>query len=117
MTHNDKSTRYFSERQERDIATKFGGYLSSNSGASDFSAGDVVLEHFLIECKTCMKEQTSFTIKKEWIEKVHKESFSKDKFDGIVAFNFGPEKENYFIINENLMHFLIEKTKQELENL
>lgn len=116
MTHNKDATRYFSGKQEKYIAEKFGGYLSSNSGASDFSAGDVVLENYLVECKTCMKDQKSFTIQKEWLEKIKKEAFFKNKDSGIVAFNFGPEsKENYFIIDENLMHYLIEKTK--LDNM
>ena len=113
MTHNDKSTRYYSSKQEKYIADTFGGYQSSNSGAADFSAGDVVLEHYLVECKTCLKEQKSFTIQKDWIDKIKKEAFSKGKFNGIVAFNFGPGENNYFIINEEIMHFLIEKTKQE----
>lgn len=117
MTHNDNATRYYSERQEKYIADKFGGYKSTNSGASDFSAGDVILEHYLIECKTCLKEQKSFTIQKEWIDKIHKESFAKGKLDGIVAFNFGNNNENYFIINENLMHFLIEKTKLDFKEI
>lgn len=115
MTHNKDATRYFSGKQEKDIANKFNGYLSSNSGASDFSAGDVVLEHYLVECKTCMKEQKSFTIQKDWLEKIRKEAFFKGKENGIVAFNFGPEsKENYFIIDEELMHYLVEKTKLDL---
>lgn len=114
MTHNDKSTRYYSERQEKYIADKFGGYKSSNSGASDFSFGDVVLDNFLIECKTCLKNQSSFTIQKEWIEKIKKESFASGKYDGIVAFNFGPNEKNYFIINEELLLLLLEKVKHEL---
>lgn len=113
MTDNKDATRYYSARQEKYIADKFGGYMSLNSGASDFSAGDVVLEHYLVECKTCLKEQKAFSIQKEWLEKIRKEAFSKGKQDGVVAFNFGPDTKNYFIINENLMHFLIEKTKQE----
>lgn len=115
MTNNKNSTRYYSSKQEKEVAKKLDGFTTVNSGASNFSAGDVTTEHYLIECKTSMKEVSSFSIKKEWLEKIRQESFFKRKLAGIVAFNFGPKTKNYYVIDENLMQFLLEKTKQDFQ--
>ena len=94
------NTRKFSSRQEKSIAKKFGGKQVSNSGATSFDKGDVVLQDFLVEAKTCVTEKDSFAIKKEWLEKINKERFSKRKRFCALAFQFGPKQENYFILDE-----------------
>ena len=115
LPKNKEATRYFSSIQERYIANNFNGILSSNSGAATFSAGDVLNKDasLLIECKTCMTEKKSFSIKKEWIKKNREEAFTQRVFNGCIAFNFGPEQENFFVIDEKLMKFLIEKLEEE----
>ena len=106
MTKNKKATRYFSGKQERNIAKALNGKLVSNSGASDFVAGDVTTDLFLIEAKTCVENKKSFSIKKEWLEKNEEEKFEMGKSYSALAFNFGPDSENYYVINEKLFKLL-----------
>lgn len=98
-----KPTRYYSHKQEKQIAKTVGGKLQANSGATLFSAGDVKTDDWLFEAKTCMKEQESFSIKKEWLEKLRQESFAMNKEYNAVVFNFGPDTANYYILNEKTM--------------
>lgn len=64
---NKNSTRYYSTMQEDYVAKTLKGKLVPNSGAGKFSGGDIVNKEasILVECKTCMKEKDSFSIKKE----------------------------------------------------
>jgi len=113
---NKDSTRYASSIQENRIAKKFGGVVSVNSGASKFSSGDVILKDvgMLIECKTSMKDVKSFSIKKDWIEKSSSELFASRCNNSVIAFNFNfDDNRDYYIINDKLMNFLIEKLREE----
>ena len=58
-------------------------------GATLFSKGDIKTEEWLFEAKTCMKEQESFSIKKEWLDKLKNESFAMRKEFFALVFNFG----------------------------
>jgi hypothetical protein len=103
LTENENSTKYWSSRQEAYIAKKFGGYQSVNSGAGKFAGGDVVLPHVkcLVECKTAVTEKSSFSIKKEWLDKIRSECFAKHQDNYVLAFNYGAaESPNYFILDE-----------------
>lgn len=115
-TKNTNSTRYYSNIQEEKVAKTLNAYRQSNSGASKFVAGDVWNEKasLLVECKTCMTDKNSFSIKKEWIVKNRDEAKSKRLSNSCLAFNFGPnEKENFFVIDEKLMRFLVEKLEED----
>lgn len=116
MTKNKESTRYYSTIQENRVAALVEGQRSANSGASLFSKGDVVCQRasLLIECKTQMADKDSFSIKKDWITKNKKEMFEQRLSYGALAFNFGPNQENYFVINEDLFVFLCDKLEEEL---
>lgn len=113
MNKNTNSTRYFSDMHEKSVCKAIGAQQQSNSGAGHFKKGDVVTSSFLIECKTCMKEKDSVSIKREWIEKNKNESFSIRKPNQAICFNFEPEGKNYYVINERLMRYLVEKIEQE----
>lgn len=115
MTRNKNSTRYYSGKQERKIAKQLNGKLTSNSGAARFSAGDVNTELFLIEDKTCMTDKQSFSIKEEWIDKNKEEAFAMNKPYSAIAFNFGPNSENYYVIDERLFKTLNDYLKGEKE--
>ena len=108
-----KPTRSYSKKQEDQVAKKFNGNRTLNSGATPFQKGDVTLEKFLIECKTKMTPSESISIKKEWIEKNKEESFSLRLSNQTICFNFGPQQPNYYVINEKLMKFLVEKLEEE----
>lgn len=99
---NKHSTRYYSSKQEKQIAKSTGSRLQPNSGATLFKKGDVANSDWLFEAKTCMKEQESFSIKKDWLDKLKQESFAMNKEFYALVFNFGINQENYFILNEKI---------------
>lgn len=115
MVKNKNSTRYYSSTQEEYISKLLGGHKTPNSGAGLFSKGDIRVEEAstLCECKTCMTEKESFSIKKEWLEKNKIEAKLTHFSNSILAFNFGPNTDNYFVIDEKLMKYLIDKLKED----
>ena len=115
MPKNTNSTRYYSTNQENDICLKLNATRQPNSGAGKFRKGDVINydASLLIEAKTVTSDKDSFSIKKDWIIKNKEEAFTQRVFDGCIAFNFGPNQPNYFVIDEKLMRFLVEKLEEE----
>lgn len=113
---NKESTRYFSSEQENYIAKLLGGKRSPNSGAGDFIKGDIRIPEAstTIECKTLMKNQDSISFKKAWVDKSIEESRMNRSLNTIVAFNFGPDSKNFFVIDEKLATYLINKLKEDL---
>jgi hypothetical protein len=107
MTNNKNSTRYYSDRHEKRTADALNAKTQISSGSSGFYKGDVVSENCLIECKTALTEKKSFSIKKEWLEKIEDQCFEMRKKYPILAFDFG-DGDNYYIINEKLMKKFIE---------
>lgn len=118
MTKNKESTRYYSSKQEQSVAKALGGIPNSSSGSAHFRKGDVVIKRssLLAECKTLMEDKNSFSIKKEWIDKNKEETFAMRLDNSCIAFNFGPDQPNYYVINEKLMKFLVEKLEEEYDN-
>lgn len=116
MTTNKESTRYYSDLQEKAICNLLGGIQVSNSGAGKFKKGDVIVKDasLLIEAKTTMSSKESISIRKDWIVKNREEAFSNRLDNSCVAINFGPGEPNYFVIDESMMHFLVEKIIEEL---
>ena len=88
-TKNKESTRYYNNLQEERVAKLLNAYRQSNSGASTFAAGDVYNKNasILIECKTCMTNKDSFSIKKEWLIKNKEEAKSKRLSNNCLAFS------------------------------
>lgn len=107
-----KPTRYFSNRQEKAVAKSVGGTQSKNSGATFNEKSDVSIEGlFNLECKTKTSPSQQITIHKEWIEKNEREALFNGRPYSAVVFNFGPDEENHYIIDENLFVELIEYLK------
>lgn len=95
------ATRDYSNKQERYIARITGGKIQPNSGGTKFGGGDVHTEKFFIEAKTPTKEQTSFTIKKDWIIKMREQAFEQGKEEAVLAFRFSPDdKTDMYVLNE-----------------
>ena len=115
MTKNKESTRYYSNNHEESICKALGGHRQPNSGASKFNKGDIVVDsaNMLVEAKTTMSEKESFSVKKEWFIKNKNEAFTIRRSNQAICFNFGPNQENYYVINERLMKFLVEKLGEE----
>ena len=108
----EKSTRYVSTRQEKTIAKVLGARRVANSGATKFDKGDVVLDNkWLIEAKTCMQPKKSFSIKKEWLNKLREEKFACGKEYSTLCFDFGDGGNRYYIVDENTIKTLIELSK------
>lgn len=97
----------YSASQENDIARLLGGKVQSNSGGTRFGGGDVHTEQFFIEAKTPTKEQTSFSIKRAWIDKMREQAFEQGKYHCALAFRFAPDGNDYFVINSRLMAELV----------
>lgn len=107
-TDKIKPTRHYSKIQEDNVASKFSGHRTLNSGATPFQKGDVNTNKILIECKTKVKSSESMTIHKEWLEKNEKEALFMGKPYSVLAFNFGPNEKNYYIIDEYMFNILKE---------
>lgn len=110
-----KSTRYYSARQEQDMAKKLGFSVQPNSGATRYAKGDIksLDKNWLLEAKTCTTNKKTFAIAKEWLEKVRRESIGEGRYYTALAFNFGPKEPNYYIIDENLFGQLVEYLKED----
>ena len=119
MNKNEESTRFFSDKQEKSVCNLLGAVQVSNSGAGRFTKGDVIKKEasLLCECKTVMQPKNSVSIKKDWIIKNKEEAFSNRLDNSCIAFNFEPDGENYFVINERLMRFLAEKLGEDYEKI
>lgn len=116
INKNKDSTRYYSNKQEEYVSKLLSCYRQSNSGAGNFNKGDLINKDasLLVECKTNKTNKDSFSIKKGWLDKNKEETFSQGLDNHCLAFNFNNEgKENYFIINEKLMQFLVQKLEED----
>ena len=102
------ATRDYSNKQEKHIAKVTGGRVQSNSGGTKFGGGDVHTDKFFIEAKTPTKEQTSFTIKKDWIIKMREQAFEQGKQETALAFRFNPDIDNdlYVISQRQFIEYL-----------
>lgn len=108
-----KSTRYFSNKQEKQVVKAIGGKQVANSGATSFAKGDIKTKTFLIEAKTVTKAKDSFSIKKTWLIKNKEEAFAMNRPYSALAFNFGPEEPNYYIIDEKLFKELVRMMEEQ----
>lgn len=108
----NRPTRFYSNKQETQVAKTLEGKKTPNSGATSFVKGDVTTRQFLIECKTSMTNKQSMSIAKKWIDKLEEEAFAMGKRYSALVFDFGDGQQHY-IINEKLFKVL----KQYLENL
>lgn len=106
-----KSTREVSTAQEKQIAKSIGAKRTSNSGAGKFDKGDLVVDRWLIEAKTCMQPKNSFSIKKQWLTKLKEEQYATNKLYSSLCFDFGDNKDRYYIIDENMFKQLIDLLK------
>ena len=102
------TTRDYSDKQEKHIAKVTGGKVQSNSGGTKFGGGDVHTDKFFIEAKTPTKEQTSFTIKEEWINKMIEQAYEQGKEESVLAFRFDPDKDNdlYVLSQRQFLEYL-----------
>ena len=113
---NNKSTRFYSDEQEKRIAKRLGGQVQCNSGGTRFGGGDIHTPLFLIEAKTGTEPKLSFSVKKQWLEKAKLQAFEQGKLFSALAISFD-NQHDYFIIDEDTfkyVHNLIIQNKEEL---
>lgn len=103
-----KPTRYYSKKQETAIANATSGSRTPNSGATAWSKGDVLTDKFLLEAKTKTSHSETITIRKDWFTKNTEEAVFMGKPYSAIVFNFGPDEENHYIIDESLFQELLE---------
>ena len=95
------TTRDYSDKQEKHIAKVTGGRVQSNSGGTKFGGGDVHTDKFLIEAKTSMSVKQSFSIKKDWLNKLQEQTFEQGKECGVLAFRFNPNSLlDWYVLDE-----------------
>lgn len=70
--------------------------------------GDLYTNNILIEAKTAMQPKSSFSIKKDWLIKLKEEQYAMNKMYSTLCFDFGDEKERYYIIDENTFNYIKE---------
>lgn len=106
-------TRHYSDKQEKAVAKAVNGRQTSNSGATMFGGkSDVSIDNlFSLECKTKTTHSNSISIKKEWFEKLQKEALFDGHAYNALAFNFGPDERNYYVIDEYLFTELVNYLK------
>lgn len=111
-----KPTRFYSNKQEKKVAKVVNGKQTANSGATAFSKGDVYTKDWLIECKTTTAtEKASFSIKKEWLEKNREEAFAMHKAYSALAFRFGENEADYYVIDEKTFKYFLELLAEQEE--
>ena len=102
------TTRDYSDKQEKHIAKVTGGKVQSNSGGTKFGGGDVHTNKFFIEAKTPAIERKSFTIMKDWLEKMKEQAFEQGKEEAVLAFRFDPDIDNdlYVLSQKEFLEYL-----------
>lgn len=113
MRPRNFSTRYYSDRQEKQIAKAVGGKQTANSGATAFNKGDVNTESWLLEAKTVTKPQETFTVRRGWIDKNREEAFQMGKHYSAVVIQFEPDGENFYLIDEHMFTELLRYQREE----
>ena len=115
MNKNKESTRYFSDAQEKAVCKVLGAKQQPNSGAGHWRKGDCVIHDasLLLECKTSTSEKSSYSIKRETLEKTKEEAHSNRLLSSCLCFDFGPSTDRYYVIDEKMMKFLVEKLKED----
>lgn len=109
-----KTTRQVSSAQEKRIEKALGAKRTTNSGAGKFDKGDLFIgSDWLIEAKTCMEPRKSFSIKRDWLDKLKEEQFATSKLYRTLCFDFGDEKDRYYILDEHTFKQLIELLKND----
>ena len=104
-----KPTRYYSNKQEEYVANLLGGKKVPNSGATSFAKGDLVTDNWLFECKTTTKPKTSFSIKKDWIDKNFIERVEMGKPYSAIVHQYEEDGTNYFVLDETTFKKLYER--------
>lgn len=107
------NSRFYSDRQEKQIAKKVSGRVQPNSGGTAFGGGDVLADDILIEAKTTSTKQNSMKVRLEWVEKAKEQAFEQGRTRSAVALRFNPdENKDYYIITDDMLSEYLSLLKQ-----
>lgn len=104
-----KPTRYYSSKQEKYVADLLDGHKQASSGSTPYNKGDVITDNWLFECKTTTKPKTSFSIKKDWIDKNFIERVEMGKPYSAIVYQYEEDGTNYFVLDEATFKKLYER--------
>lgn len=102
------STRDFSLIQEKNVAKLLNGHRTPNSGATSFIKGDVLLDNMIIECKTKVTPCKSFSVSKDWLDKLEEERIEMGKCGSALAISYDCGATSYYVIDQRMMKILVE---------
>lgn len=98
MTQNRNSTRWYSDRHEKQVASELDLDVQVSSGSRPFHKGDVVSRHITIDCKTVTKPQKAVSIPEAWFKKIDEESITNGTELSGIAFNYEPGGDSYVAV-------------------
>lgn len=107
------TTRDVSSKHESNVARALSGHRTTNSGATTFSKGDVLLRDAIIECKTKMSDCQSFAIQLDWLRKLERERIEMGKGAAALAISFDVGAHSYYVIDERTMQRFLEFIAEE----
>lgn len=102
----DKPTKYFSSRQEKQVAKSLGGTNDLQSGGGKWTKYDVAVGDWAIECKTKVTPQESMSFHKDWFAQAEQNRADSLKSYAAVCFSFG-DGVNYYAVDEKTFKFLL----------
>lgn len=77
-------------------------------------SGDLQDTHWVIEAKTCMEPKKSFSIRKDWLTTLREEMYASKKDYRALCFDFGDEKDRYYILDEDTFSYVKELLDKEI---
>ena len=108
----DRPTRFYSKRQEEQIAKSLGGSRQPNSGATSIAKGDVLVDDWVIEAKTKVTPSETIVFHEDWLKSVEEERKDMLKSYAAVCFSFG-NGVNYYAMDEKTFKFLLSISRGE----
>ena len=107
------NTRKLSNAQEKEVAKIIGGRVQPNSGAGDFKKGDVKHKYAMVECKTSATTKKSYSVKWDDLMKLKKTRIEMGLPYAALAFNFGPNTENFYVVSEREFNAFLDMIERE----
>ena len=94
--------------QEKQVAKLVNGQVQVASGGTPTGGGDVLTDNWFFECKTVTTPKDSYNVKKSIINKMKEQRFEQRKDYCALAFRFSPEDKDYFVIDSDIMQYLLQ---------
>lgn len=110
---NNRPTRFFSKKQEDSVVKACGGARQLNSGATNMGKGDVIVDDWVIECKTKVAPSETMTIHKDWFKSLEEDRSAEARSYAALCFSFG-DGQNYYAVDEKTFKLLLAISRGEV---